>query len=95
MNLALKIIIIYYIVVNLILFFMMGADKNFAKKNKRRIPEANLFIVSFIGGCLGGFIGMKFFHHKTKKSSFYAIYSVSFIIHCIILYFIFKNFITV
>ncbi len=74
---------------------MMGADKNFAKKNKRRIPEANLFLVSLLGGSLGGFIGMKLFRHKTKKPAFYAIYSVSLIMHCIILYFIFKNFIIV
>lgn len=95
MNLILKIFIIYYISINIILFIMMGMDKSFAKKNKRRISEANLFLMSFLGGSLGGFMGMKFFHHKTKKSSFYAIYSVSFIIHCIILYFVFKNFITI
>lgn len=52
--------------VSVILFCMMGADKRFARRGERRIPEARLFFVAFLGGAPGGWLGMRVFHHKTR-----------------------------
>ncbi len=60
----------WILLVSLVLFCMMGSDKSRAKNNRRRIPEKTLFITAFLGGGLGGVIGMRVFHHKTKHNSF-------------------------
>ena len=60
------ILIGYPIVINILAFSLMGTDKANARQNKRRIPEATLFLVALLGGSLGSIIGMRFFRHKTK-----------------------------
>ena len=49
-----------------ILFLTMGFDKRSAKKEKRRISEKTLFAWAVLGGALGGCLGMRVFHHKTR-----------------------------
>lgn len=41
-------IILYFIIINLIGFFIMYIDKQKAKKGKWRIPEKTLFIITAI-----------------------------------------------
>lgn len=60
------ILIIYILAVNLLGFFLMGIDKQKARKRAFRIPEATLFTVAIIGGCLGSIVGMHLFRHKTR-----------------------------
>ncbi len=60
------ILIIYILAVNLLGFFLMGIDKQKARKRAFRIPEATLFTVAIIGGSLGSIIGMHLFRHKTR-----------------------------
>lgn len=64
------IIAIYFIIINIIGFAMAHSDKKRAEKGKRRIPEATLFGVSFIGGSIGMYAAMKKFRHKTKQKRF-------------------------
>ena len=59
-------IISYFIIINLVGFFIMGVDKRRAKKHAFRIPEATLFTIAIIGGSLGTTAGMYYFHHKTR-----------------------------
>lgn len=65
-----KYIALYLIIINIITFAVFGIDKRKAIKHKWRVPEATLFILSIIGGSLGGIFGMYIFHHKTKKIYF-------------------------
>ena len=51
---------------NLISFFLMGHDKQCARKNRRRIPEKTLFLSAILFGALGGTLGMFIFRHKTR-----------------------------
>ena len=60
------ILIIYILAVNLLGFFIMGIDKQKARKRTFRIPEATLFTIAIIGGSIGSIIGMHLFRHKTK-----------------------------
>ena len=63
---AITLIIIYFIVMNLFGFALMGIDKRKAIKRLWRIPESVLFIVALIGGSIGCILGMQVFRHKTR-----------------------------
>ena len=58
--------ITYLIIINVIAFFMYGVDKEKARKGEWRIKEKDLILVALIGGSVGAFSGMHFFHHKTR-----------------------------
>ena len=58
------------LLVNVLSFSLMGADKRRARQVKRRIRERTLWIASALFGALGGGLGMAVFHHKTRHRSF-------------------------
>ena len=53
-------------ITNLISFCLMGHDKKCARQGKWRVSERKLFLATACFGGLGGVLGMKVFHHKTK-----------------------------
>ena len=87
----LKNVLLYILVINIITFLSMGFDKWKAKKGHWRTPEKTLLLLVFLGGGIGGILGMKLFRHKTKKMKFYIGFPLILIgqIVCIILYFAF------
>ena len=58
--------VIYFVLINLIGFVLMGIDKNRARRGAWRIPEKTLFGCALLGGSLGTTLGMSTFRHKTK-----------------------------
>lgn len=81
-----KIFIIYFISINLLTFIIFGFDKLLAIKNKRRISEKTLLLLSFIGGCFLEFIGMFLYRHKTKKIKFYLLNILFILCYVLIIY---------
>lgn len=79
-----KVLVFYYAVINIVLLILMGVDKAKAKKNKWRVKEATLIVCALLGGGIGGFVGMKLFHHKTRKWYFYAAFGLGIILHAIL-----------
>lgn len=81
----------YFVVINLIGFFIMGIDKRRAIKHAFRIPEAALFTIAIIGGSLGTTLGMYFFHHKTRH--WYFVYGMPFILilQILLLFFLYNG----
>ncbi len=71
----------YLIIINLLTFFIYGLDKFLAKKHLIRIPEVVLLFLSLIGAPFGSLLGMKVFHHKTKKVKFWIFNIITFIIY--------------
>ena len=65
-----KILLIYFLIVNGFTFLITGYDKYLAIKNKHRIPEKTLFAFALFGGSAGLLLAMLIFKHKTSKSSF-------------------------
>lgn len=63
-------ILIYLLIINAVGFLVMTADKLYAKKNMRRIPERTLLGVAVIGGSIGVWAGMYVVRHKTKHMKF-------------------------
>lgn len=70
MKLLLILLGAYLLVINLEGFALMGIDKSRARRGRRRIAEATLFIVATLGGSLGVLCGMYAFRHKTLHTSF-------------------------
>ena len=63
-------IIIVFVIWNLIVFLVYGADKRFAVKNRQRISEKTLMLLAFLFGATGAFAGMRVFRHKTLHKKF-------------------------
>lgn len=58
------------IVMNFLAFAAFGLDKFYAENGRRRISEASLLHLAFLGGIAGAYAGRAAFRHKTKKQSF-------------------------
>ncbi len=65
-NEPLRLLPLWLALMSLVLFAVMGADKRRAKAGARRVPEKTLFLLALLGGAIGGVLGMRVFHHKTK-----------------------------
>lgn len=84
-------IIIYFIIINLIGFFIMWLDKRKAIKGVWRIPEKTLFIITALGGGIGTIAGMYTFRHKTQKIAFIIGFPLITILEIVtIIYFLIK-----
>lgn len=60
------IIWIYLVLINIAAFILCWKDKRSAHKQSRRISEKNLFLSAILGGCVGFYMGMLTFRHKTQ-----------------------------
>jgi uncharacterized membrane protein YsdA (DUF1294 family) len=59
-----------FLIMNIIGFFIMGADKKRAQKHQYRVSERTLWMVAILGGAVGTTAGMQLYRHKTKHTSF-------------------------
>ena len=67
----LSVLFFYLLTINAVGVMIMLADKRCAQKKLWRIPEATLITIAILGGSVGSLLGMRLFHHKTKKPKFY------------------------
>jgi len=65
-----KVILIYFIFINVAAFVVYTFDKFSAKVGASRISEKELFTFSLLGGFLGATLSMAIFRHKVSKNSF-------------------------
>lgn len=83
------IFLIYYTLINIAGFVIMGLDKKRAIRGVWRISEASLFLTALLGGALGCILGMQHFRHKTKhwhfKYGMPAIFSVQLFLFLLII----------
>lgn len=56
----------YLVLMNLVTFWVYGADKRRARRGRWRVPEKTLFLLPLLGGSIGALAGMRVFHHKTR-----------------------------
>ena len=61
-------LLVYLVIINIITFLAFAYDKYRGKNDGWRVKNFFLLGLSFLGGSLGGLLGMKFLRHKTKKS---------------------------
>ncbi|MEM2613679.1 MAG: DUF1294 domain-containing protein [Nitrososphaerota archaeon] len=75
----------YFLLINIAGFILMGVDKASAIEGETRIPEKWFFTISLIGGPFGVFLGMLVFHHKTRKTYFGSIVTLTLILYAFVL----------
>jgi uncharacterized membrane protein YsdA (DUF1294 family) len=63
-------ILIYFFIINIIGFLLIGYDKKMAVANKYRISEKRLLLIVVFGGVIGSGLAMLLFRHKTSKTSY-------------------------
>ncbi len=83
--------VIYYLVINLISYFIMWYDKKKAKNNDWRISEKALFLFAIFLGGFGIYVGMYKFRHKTKHLKFTIGIPVVIILNIITIYYLFTK----
>ena len=65
-----KYVVYYLLLINAVGFLLMLIDKEKAKHNAWRIPEAALLTTAAIGGSIGALTGMYLVRHKTRHLTF-------------------------
>ena len=81
----------YYFLINIIMYIIMSVDKRNAIKNRRRVPEKNLYLLAILGGGTGGLFAMVLKHHKNRHLDFILVYTITAILHCIVILFLFSK----
>ena len=62
--------LLWLALVNIWTIRQFRADKRRAIAGARRIPEASLLQLAFLGGTPGAFLARRLFRHKTRKEPF-------------------------
>ena len=60
----------YYLIMNILTFFIYRKDKMKAIRRQWRIPESVLLTLAVLGGCFGAFIAMRVYRHKIHYARF-------------------------
>jgi uncharacterized membrane protein YsdA (DUF1294 family) len=85
-----KMILVYLCVINGLAFVVYGVDKYRAKRNLSRVSEFNLLALAVIGGSVGAWSGVFFFHHKTKHLKFSLGLPLIFLAHIFLFFYLLK-----
>lgn len=67
-------IAVYYAVVSVIAYVVYAIDKKAAIKQRRRVSEKTLHLLSLVGGWPGAWIAQQRLRHKTQKTAFKVVY---------------------
>jgi uncharacterized membrane protein YsdA (DUF1294 family) len=65
---------IYTVVMSGITYLAYGWDKQQARDNEWRMPEAKLHIMELLGGWPGAFLGQRRLRHKCSKVSYQVVF---------------------
>lgn len=76
------------ITLNILVFLVYAYDKDCARKNKWRIPEATLLTLAFFGGSLGAYTAMYMLRHKTCHKRFQILVPLFLALHIAIIFII-------
>jgi predicted MPP superfamily phosphohydrolase len=75
-----ELFLLFFILANLLTFFLFIADKRKAAKGKWRISENVLIFFTLACGGFGALAGMRLARHKTRKTKFRAVLALGLII---------------
>lgn len=85
------VILVYLLIMTIVGIIVMKVDKVKAEKQKWRIKERSLFLVSLLGGSLGTWLGMYIFRHKTKHWYFVVFMPLILILHVVLIAYLFSQ----
>ena len=75
----------WVVILSLVTLLVFGFDKWRARRGRRRVSEANLLILSVLGGALGGLAGMWAWRHKRQRLRFRVILPVALFCHAVVI----------
>ncbi|WP_020207621.1 DUF1294 domain-containing protein [Gilvimarinus chinensis] len=82
---------VYYLLASALSLAVFGWDKFQAPRNGRRVPEANLLLLTAAGGWPGGLVARHLFRHKTRKQPFRFIFWLLTILNATAFFFLFSE----
>lgn len=82
--------LIYFLLMNSLVYILMAYDKKQAKKGKWRVPERRLLTLGILGGGLGGLLSQKFYRHKTQKPVFYVCFILGVFLMMLTVYYLYR-----
>ena len=85
-------LLIYFLIINLLGFFLIWLDKKRAIANQFRIPEKTLLTIVAFGGFIGSGLAMLLFRHKTSKTPYLLRFFVIIVLQILILILNYKIF---
>ena len=74
-------IIAWYTFINLTTILAYAVDKRAARKDRWRVPEAHLHLLSLLGGWPGAILAQQKLRHKTVKRSFRFVFWITVILN--------------
>lgn len=80
MNLP-AVILAAYGTMSVVTFAFYAWDKSAARRGARRIPEATLHLLEFLGGWPGAWVGQRLLRHKNAKLSYQVVFWFIVILH--------------
>ena len=80
-----------YLGLSTVTFLAYAFDKSAAEARRWRTKEDTLHLLALIGGWPGALLAQNWLRHKSKKTSFQAVFWVTVILNCAVLSFILKN----
>lgn len=76
----------YYVIINIVAFFVYEQDKQNARRYKRRIPENTLLLLGILGGGIGSLVAMYSLHHKTRHKNFVILVPLFILLHALLVF---------
>jgi uncharacterized membrane protein YsdA (DUF1294 family) len=78
----------WYAIVSFIAFAVYAHDKTAARQAAHRTPESTLHLLALSGGWPGALLAQQLLRHKTRKTSFLAVFWLTVIVNCGMLLFL-------
>ena len=75
-------VISLYLVASVVTFIAYALDKSAAQKNRWRIKESTLHLLSLAGGWPGALLAQRKLRHKSKKEDFQTIFWITVFANC-------------
>lgn len=92
LSLIARIGIVYAVIINIISFFYYGFDKARSRVHGvMRVPEKTLLLLALLGGSPGSLLAMRYFRHKTKKTSFQMYFIIILLLQSVIFVWVISN----
>ena len=77
-----KAVLVLYLVASVITFFAYAVDKSAALNNRWRTQERTLHLFALLGGWPGAWVAQRLLRHKSKKTSFQAVFWSTVFLNC-------------
>jgi uncharacterized membrane protein YsdA (DUF1294 family) len=74
----------YLLLINILTLLIFAMDKQWSINKQRRVPEKTLWLLSLIGGSVGGIVAMEICRHKRQKIGFVVVMYLILVVQLIV-----------